>query len=320
MKISTCLSVSLLILSACSTTRMIDYEVISRPNLAEIEINGEQKCSTTPCRISVPCYLNWVGIVRPPDGWEGKNQHVINAFPLKLKTDQDVFLDDGNSRLLNSQSQTLTPCDDRNKNPDERKIEFNLSQKAGYYPSKGDNKQIRNVIRYFGASSSNHRFYSKYRQTDNKEEFFYVKSYSLHMGSEIVYRHGLIILQDLALSYGDQTRPAQRGQKILDSAYTFQIYWSEIQVFHMTTGLSYARVQDTFRDDIYGAYLGGGITFNHRSFTEIFAPLGMARWSYYDYRMPSRGYDFFVDAGAVFPFVSPKREYQKVFAGLRIYI
>lgn len=88
------LIIAALLLSSCSSQKMIKYTVETNPPNATIDVNGTNLCSSTPCEIELECNRQFVGVLN--GGYRGSTVYTVEAFP--------------RSRGLQSQRKVIDAC------------------------------------------------------------------------------------------------------------------------------------------------------------------------------------------------------------------
>lgn len=68
-----------ILLSACSSQKMIKYTVETNPTDATIDVNGTNLCTGTPCEIQLECNRQFVGVLN--GGYRGSTVYTVEAFP-----------------------------------------------------------------------------------------------------------------------------------------------------------------------------------------------------------------------------------------------
>jgi hypothetical protein len=100
-----------LVSSGCATATKVNYDIISEPTHAPVDVNGVNM-GTTPTKATLECSKKWVGVMNSPDGWvNASGKYEVKAYPPKG---------------FNGQSQTkyIDPCQWKGKgNPS---IQFDL--------------------------------------------------------------------------------------------------------------------------------------------------------------------------------------------------
>lgn len=104
---------ALLVISGCSHTSMVDFEVTSSPPDAEIDVNGK-RIGMTPVNASLPCYREFVGLANAPGGFVSRDKNfLVKAFPPRGKTGEP-------------QTRGVSPCGLRSKS--NKTVHFDFSE------------------------------------------------------------------------------------------------------------------------------------------------------------------------------------------------
>ena len=72
---------AVVLLSACSSQKMIRYTVETNPRDAIIDVNGVNLCTQTPCEIQLECKRRWVGLAYSSSGYAGSSVYTVEALP-----------------------------------------------------------------------------------------------------------------------------------------------------------------------------------------------------------------------------------------------
>ncbi len=81
----------------CATSTKVNYNIISEPPHAPVDVNGVNM-GTTPTKATLECSKKWVGVMNSPDGWvNASGKYEVKAYPPKGFNGQ-------------SQTKNIDPC------------------------------------------------------------------------------------------------------------------------------------------------------------------------------------------------------------------
>lgn len=281
------LFIGLKLLSSCAISS-ITYDIKSIPTAARIEVNGQSRCSKTPCNIQLICKAGQYGPRTEPA--------FIAAFPTE------------SNNQLHPQYKVAEVCKKEQQTKPEE-INFDLTQ-----PQNGDFTQGSHVPfllkKYFSASRG------EYRTVQSDDQNYFLTVYQVSLGQLISSTESLKIWSSINIfeGQGESNTESNHGQPSgFGVSNIYQFHPTNMEMFYLSTGPFYMHQYHGNSSDTFALYGGAGFLL-HDLLNLGSKYTGDKRFTTGDLKM-----DLALDLGYVLPITGWDRTYNKLDVSLRIY-